>query len=176
MGTMLKTGDKVPALKFKDITGREGSNTGLEEYISVYSFADRKSSKALMNWMEDAQMRVAQAHPGLKLALYSVADLAIVPSKFSGMVRPILEKINDYAMKKLRKNYAKKGINYDSLEIRFFMIPDWSGEILKAFGLRDAKEFRTFVAKRDEIVGVFDSRTPRIVDAFCELCDRITKE
>ena len=175
-GKGLKVGDKVPVLKFEDVTGKKGTNAGLDDYIVVYSFADRESSKDIMNVMEEPQLRLAKDHPELKAVFIAFADLAMVPKMLRRVVRPVIDKVNDYAMKSMRKNFGKKGVNLGSLDIKFYMVPDWSGEFIKAFGLKDAKDFKVFVTVKSEVVGIFDPSTPDISNKFCCLFDELAKK
>lgn len=171
----LQAGDPVPVVQFKDLDGNKGTNSDIGDGIAVYSFADRKSSKKLMDWMENAQMKVIKKHPKLKITYFSFADLAAAPARLSHLVNPILKKVNDYAMKKMRKSYEAQGIDFRSLQTRFFMIPDWTGDFLQAFGLRDARDFQTFIAAGDKIVAVLDPSTPGVGEKFFQVLDGLAQ-
>jgi hypothetical protein len=175
-GKILQVGDKVPVLRYQDVSGNPGTNTGRDDYIIVYSFADRKSSKKLMDVMEESQLELVRAHPRLKLIFFNIADLSALPGALRHLIGPVLEKMNDYAMKKMRRGYEKAGVNLDPRAVELVFIPDWKGELLRAFGLRDAQDFRVFVAVRGEIAGAFDSHTPRMGEEFCRLFDRLDKK
>ena len=172
-GKTLQVGDKVPVLRYQDVSGNTGTNSGRDDRIIVYSFADRKSSKKLMDVMEEVQIELVRAHPRLKLVFLNIADLSALPGALRHLIGPVLEKMNDYAMSKMRRGYEKAGVAPDPRAVELVFIPDWKGELLRAFGLEDARDFRVFVAVRGEIAGVFDSRIPRMGEKFCRLFDQL---
>jgi len=155
----LDVGDAVPEISFKDIEGAEGTSADYSEWVIVYSFADRKSNKPMMEWMEDAQIDVVRDHPELKIAFLSIADVAMVPSAFRYIVRPILRQINSSATKKLWTLYEEKGIDLDAVSVEFRMIPDWKGDHLKVFGLEDAKDYKVYITHRSRVLSFFDPNT-----------------
>lgn len=156
----LTVGDSVPVVEFKDIDGEEGKSADYQDWVVVYSFADRKSNKPMMEWMEDAQINVVRDHPELKLAFLSIADVAAVPSAFRYIVRPILRQINSSATKKLWDLYEERGIDLDAVKVEFRMIPDWTGDHLKKFGIKNAKEYQVFITHRGKILSFFEPETP----------------
>lgn len=155
----LDVGDAVPEISFKDIEGEKGTSADYREWVIVFSFADRKSNKPMMEWMEDAQIDVVRDHPELKIAFLSIADVAMVPSAFRYIVRPILRQINSSATKKLWNLYDEKGIDLKSVSVEFRMIPDWNGDHLKVFGLESAKEYKVYVTHRNQVLSYFDPET-----------------
>lgn len=162
----LKTGDQVPVLEFTDIDGRQGTTADYQDWIMVFSFADRKSNKPLMEWITDAQIEITKLYPDLKIAYLSIADLLNLPSAFHGVIKPVLRAINKHAIRKLEKIYENNGISFESVTYDFVMIPDWSGYFLKIFGLSHGREYQCFIVKDNRVVTVLDSSTPEIKKKF----------
>lgn len=166
-------GELVQSLDFEDIDGRKGSTDDYKDWIIIYSFADRKNNKALMDWIGDAGIGVAKAHPEVKIVYINFADVTIVPYALRYMIIPILRLINRRSTEQMQETYASKGITIDSDKLRFVMVPDWTGKYLKAFRLPNAREYRTYVSLEGKILAIFDAQTQNIKDAYISFFDKL---
>jgi hypothetical protein len=148
---ILQPGDTSPQFAYTDIEGKPGVTGDLDGWVIAYFFADRYSNERLMAWMDNACINIARSHPGIRIAFISFADLKAVPSLFRGIVRPILKAINSRASERMKRNYIKAEIKLDLSKTRFALIPDWSGEYMKMFGLGDAIKYQCFVSRAGRI-------------------------
>jgi len=166
-------GELVQGLDFEDIDGRKGSTEDYKDWIIIYSFADRKNNKALMDWIGDAGIGVAKAHPEVKIVYISFADVTIVPYTLRYVIIPILRLINRRSTEQMIETYTSKGITVDSDKLRFVMVPDWTGKYLQAFRLPNAKEYRTYVSLEGKILAIFDAQTQNIKEAYISFFDKL---
>ena len=171
MGSPLQAGDSAPEIVFEDIEGEKGTSDQFKDWIIVYSFANRESSDQLMAWRDPAQLAIVKAHPELRVANISFADVSSVPRLFRGVVQPILKGINARATKRLLESYQKANVTVDPNLTKFFLIPDWSGKYLKKFGLEDAAVFRCWIVRNGKVVAVVDANTPHIEQTYVKLFD-----
>lgn len=164
----LKAGDPIPVMEFEDINGNKGSTNDYRDWIVVFTFADRKSSKPLMEWMDRAWVKVSETDIDLNMVFFNVADLVTLPKALRGVVYPFLRILNDRSMKSMRKSYEKKGIDFDSIAQAIHFIPDDTGKFLRTFGLSDGKQYQCFITVGHRVVAVFDPSTPDIVERYVE--------
>jgi len=169
----LAEGDAAPHLSFRDIDGRQGSSEEYQTRIIVYSFADRNSNKELTAWVEKAGLEVARRHPEFKIAYINFADVSAVPRLFRHVVEPILRHINEKTNKKSRDFYQRQGVNQDPERFAFHLIPDWDGEYLKVFGIKDAALYRCWIVVNDLVVATLDPSIPDIEKRFIEIFDNL---
>lgn len=162
----LAVGSPVPALEWEDINGKTGNNAELAGWVVVYSFADRDSSDALMDWQDAANLEIRRRYRDVRIANVSFADTTEVPRMFRGVAEPIIRAINSRAMRRMKEGYKDAGIKLDEETWRFFLIPDWNGKYLKAFGLKNAEKFHLFIAVDGKIAAHFDADTPDIAAKF----------
>lgn len=164
----LVAGDTFPVLEFEDIHGNTGSSADYQGWITVFTFADRKSSKPLMDWMDRAWMKLSETDIDLNIVFFNVADLINLPKSLRGVVFPFLRILNDRSMNKLRKSYEKQGKDFDSVAQAMHFIPDVTGTFLKTFGLSNGKKYQCFVTVDHRVVAVTDESTPDIENKFVE--------
>lgn len=172
--TALQERDTVPEMKMKDINGKEFSNKNLSTWICVYSFGDRKSNEPLQEAVYPASKAVLKRYPSLKIAYINIADLQAVPSPFKYIVKPILRQMYDGKMKRLRDEYKKEGLVFDDKTTRYYMVPDWSGEQLKAFYLEDAKDWYCYISYKNRIYAVLDKDTSDFTEKFSKTVKSIS--
>jgi len=172
----LKAGDPIPVMEFEDINGNKGSTNDYRDWIVVFTFADRKSSKPLMEWMDRAWVKVSETDIDLNMVFFNVADLVTLPKALRGVVYPFLRILNDRSMKSMRKSYEKKGIDFDSIAQAIHFIPDDTGKFLRTFGLADGKQYQCFITVGHRVVAVFDPSTPDIVERYVETVRNLSAE
>lgn len=167
----LAVGSSVPPLEWEDIDGNKGSNAELAGWIVVYSFADRESSDPLMEWQDKANLEIRKRHPDLKIAHVSFADTTMVPGIFRGVAEPVMRAINHRAMKRMKEGYKDAGVKLDMATSRFSLIPDWKGKYLKAFGLKNAEKYHSFIAVDGKVAAHWDADAPEIGKKFAAWFD-----
>ncbi len=171
----LKTGDPIPIFKFEDIDGKQACNDAYKEWIIVYSFSSRKSNDSLQKLIGHASRRIVKEHPELKIAYVNFADLMIIPGLLKGVVAPILRFINDSNNEELKKQYKEDGLRLDKNRTTYYMVPDWNGEHLKTFGLKDAGNFHCFITYKYQVKAVVDSTTQNLETEFNVSFNKIAK-
>lgn len=165
----LSAGDTFPVLEFEDIHRKKGSTADYRDWIVVFSFADRNTHKPLMEWIDKAWEELRDTGLEVKTAFVNVADLVTVPTFLRGVVTPLLRILNEKSMKSLRESYEKRGIDFNSVANEVIFIPDYTGDILFSFGLRDGKKWHSFVTLNHEIGGVFDASHTNRIDQFIKV-------
>lgn len=170
----LKIGDKIPSLQFKDVYGFQFSNENFEDWIIVYSFADRLSHKPFQSIIGPAGIEVVKAHPELKIVYIGIADLLMVPTMFAGIVTPILKHIMDNNNNSLEEAYKIWRVPLEYEKTRFYMVPDFSGHLLHTFGLKNARQYHVFVVYRSKIHAIFDPFNPPYVDDYMPVFDKLS--
>lgn len=171
----VKVGASIPVLEFEDVYGKKFSNQDYQDWIIVYSFADRLSNKPLQEIIGPAGIEVVKAHPELRIVYVSIADLLVVPTIFREMVVPILKKMNDKNNESLKEAYKIWRVPLKEERSRFFMVPDLTGTYLKVFGLENAKDYHVFVVYKSKVRAVFDSENPPYVDYYLPVFDSLSK-
>jgi len=166
-------GELVQSLDFEDIDGKKGSTEDYQDWIVIYSLADRKSHKALMAWMEGAGPSVAKAHPEVKVAYINFADVTRAPAPLRHLIGSVLRLINRRSSDQMKEYYASQGVFIDSDKLRFVMVPDWTGKYLQAFRLPNAKNYRSYVTVEGKILAMFDAQTQNIKETFVNFLDQL---
>jgi len=169
----LGVGDAVPDVSTVDIGGAPMRTASYRDWVQVLSFADRDSSEAMKAWMGDAQVRATKAHPELRVAYVSFADVSAVPGFLRGMVRPVLRRSFESSNEELAKSYREAEIEPDPSKVVFRFVPDWDGSHLGTFGLEDASSYRVWIAVDGRVVAALDGATPNAAARYVETFDRI---
>lgn len=162
----LAAGSPAPTLAWEDIDGVTGSSEQYNDWIVVYTFADRESSDPLMAWQDPANLAVVRRHPELRIAHVNFADVSAVPGIFKGVAEPVIRGINNRAMKRLREVYKEAGLTFDASKARFHLIADWKGKYLKAFGLDDATIYHLWIAVDGKMVAYWNAKSPAVEKEF----------
>ena len=105
-----------------------------------------------MAWLSDANIQIKTAQPSAKLTYINFADVSIVPKMMRKVVRPVLRTINSHSLQQLERVYDEAGIIEGREDIVFHLIPDWSGEYLKHFGIREACDYCMWIEHNGVIV------------------------
>ena len=171
----LKPGNQAPRLDLQDIDGHSFNTDDYQHSIRIFSFADRNSSGRLMEWLTDANIEIKKTCPSAKLTYINFADVSLVPRMMQKVVNPILRTINSRSLKQLQHVYDEAGINEGREDIVFHLIPDWKGDFLKQFAIKDASNYHVWIERG----GVIDTSlheptadiSERFVDCICHLLD-----
>ena len=159
VGERLEVGETVPAFHFTDIQGDQGASSGYEGQIVVYSFADWRSQGEMIRLLEKAGVEIIKNHPHLQVTYLGIPDLTGVPGLLRGLVHPVLKAIVNRAVRNTQKTYRKMGLPFSEIATSFYIVPDWSGEYMKQFGLENARDFQCFITKDEQVVGVVNPST-----------------
>ena len=173
----LNPGDAAPKLKLQDIDGHAFTTDDYRQTVRIFSFADRNSSGRLMEWLTDANIEIKKTAPTAKLTYINFADVSLVPRMMHKVVRPILRTINSRSLKQLQHVYDEAGITTGREDIVFHLIPDWKGEFLKQFAIRDASKYHLWIEHGDKIKTTLheptDAIAERFIDCVCNLVETV---
>jgi hypothetical protein len=105
-GIALGSGATVISFDFEDLHGKKASTSMYDEWVVIYTIADRGSSDRLMAWQEEANLVITRKYPDLKIARVNIADVAAVPRLMRGIVEPILRHIDRRATERLTSEFS----------------------------------------------------------------------
>ncbi len=169
----LAAGDAAPSIEFTDIENQQGSTHDYRNWVQVLTFADRESSEDLKVWMEDAQIETTKAHPELRVAYLSFADLAAVPRFLRGVARPVLAQVFESSNEQMAESYRKMGIEADPDKVAFVFTPDWDGGHLATFGIEDATKYHCWIVADGKVVAALNPSTPDIATHYKAAFDQL---
>lgn len=144
---------QVVAFDFEDLHGNRGNTAGYDDWVVIYTVADRNSSDRLMAWQEEINLQVAEKYPEVRIARINIADVTAVPRLMRGVVEPILRRIDRRSTAALEEQFSDAGIPLDSERTQFFLVPDWTGEYLAHFGVSSGEQYSCWVAAGSRIMG-----------------------
>lgn len=162
----LVIGAPAPVFAFTDIQRRAGTVDSYRDWIVVYTVADRESSDPLMEWMGPAGVELVRLFPAMRIARINLADLTGVPGMMSGVVTPILRRIDSKASKQLLESYRANNITYNPATDVFHLIPDWEGDLMAQLGVDGAEQWRVWIAHRGVIVEYLDATVPNYAGRY----------
>jgi hypothetical protein len=132
-------------------SGRQVSPKDCNGTILGLIFHGRESAQAVV----EVNQTVRPLYPDAsQVTLASVVDLRGIPRLLRGMVRPVLEQVYDQASQEL-----PAGLNPADY---VFLLPDWKGEVSKAFGVKDADKRAALVVVDGDgrVVGSYQGPEP----------------
>lgn len=170
---VIESGEPVPTFEFEDIRGERGASGEYNGGIVVYTFADWRSYGDMVEVLEKAGLRIMQEYPRLKVDYIGIPDLHAVPRVLRGLVKPVLKAIVNRAVRDTQKTYRKMNLPFSEITTSFSIVPDWTGEYMKIFGLETARDFHCFVTEHKRVIGVVSASTPDAVRAFTAIFDNM---
>lgn len=126
-GEFYPAGGPAPAFSLTAVkSGRTVGNKASQGQVVVLIFHGRETVHAAVE--VNTAVRPDFPNPR-KVALASVLDLSIVPRLLQGAVKPMLEQAYDQAAREVPKEYDPADF--------VFLLPDWKGDVTKAFHVKD---------------------------------------
>lgn len=172
----LQKGDTAPAVSFVDITGEATGTDAYRDWVQVLTFADRESSEELKLWLRPAQLAATGAHPELRVAYITFADVSAIPRLLRRIVRPILAKTFENSNEDLEEAYREIGVEPDPEKVDMIFAPDWDGAHLEKFGLEDAKAYHCWIVVDGRVVEALDASTPDLEGRYVAAFDAIAAD
>ena len=172
----LQKGAPAPVVSFVDITGEATGTDAYRDWVQVLTFADRESSEELKVWMRPAQLAATRAHPELRVAYITFADVSAIPRLLRRVVRPILAKTFENSNEDLEQAYREMGIEPDPAKVDMIFAPDWDGAHLATFGLEDAKAYHCWIVVDGRIVEVLDASMSDLEGRYVAAFDAIAAD
>ena len=169
----LAAGALAPLFSFTDIQKREGSVEQYRDWIVVYTVADRGSSDPLMAWMGPAGIDLVRQYPTARIARINLADLTAVPGLMSGVVTPILRRIDNKATQQLLESYKSNKLTYNPAMDMFHLIPDWDGDLMLQLGVRSGEQWRVWIAHGGTVVEYLDATVPGYAERYKAAISRL---
>ena len=68
--------------------------------------------------------------------------------------------------------YKEQGITVTPELAVFYLVPDWDGRYLNAFGLQSADQYHCIIVHGDKVIANLSEDTPRIEEAFIEVIEQ----
>ena len=169
----LSAGATAPFFSFTDIQKRAGSVEQYRDWIIVYTVADRGSSDPLMAWMGPAGIDLVRQYPAARIARINLADLTAVPGLMSGVVTPILRRIDNKATQQLLESYKSNNLTYNPATDMFHLIPDWDGDLMQQLGVHSGEQWRVWIARGGTVVEYLDATVPGYAERYKATISRL---
>jgi hypothetical protein len=169
-GIALGSDATVIPFDFEDLHGHKGHTSQYQDWVVIYTIADRGSSDRLMAWQEEANLMLTRKYPDLKIARINIADVAAVPRLMRGVVEPILRHIDKRATARLQTQFAEEELRIDAERMHFYLVPDWTGAHLKHFGIDSAAQYKCWVAVGHQVMGTCHE-SPEAKEKFLRAVD-----
>ena len=169
---VVTAGIRLPDLMFTDINGGTVHTACYySSHIVLVAAASRYNFQKMTQWLEPAQLALAEKYPSVKLLAVSIADLRPVPAAMRGMVTKVLKKVE----KKQSAMSAKSrgaGKTWSAQETKLCI--DWSGDMLKAIGAEDANwTYRLSLVVDGVVQESFQSSTNNVSAKYTAAFERI---
>ncbi len=74
----------------------------------------------------------------------------------------------------MRDDFKNEGLALDEKSRLYYVVPDWNGDILKAFNLEDAKRWCCYITYKNRIYAVLDKDTSDFTDKFIKTVKSIS--
>lgn len=167
----LTVGDPVSGFRFEDIQGQQAATQDYPGWTIIYTFADRKSNKILMEWIVGAGETVAKNHPDRKMAYINFADTKSVPRIFRSIAESMLKNIHVKTLHRIRESYRRAGITDSSERLAFHVVPDWNGTFLESFGIQDASTYWIWMVEDGQVLTALSGADPNVKQKFIRSFD-----
>ena len=171
---------KLTDFKTVDLRKREINTADLRGKILIIGVSTQETSYYMIDWQTEVGY-----HTGITLAGYdeisiiSVADV----SSFSRFMRPFVRRVLRDTYKKtnekLLEQFEEQKIEPPSdIGDRIYFIPDWSGDIVKSFGIENqmVKPHMFIIDTKGNIAGHFSENTKENKDKTYSIVKNLLNE
>lgn len=130
---------KLTDFKTVDLRKREINTADLRGKILIIGVSTQETSDYMIDWQTEVGYETGITLDGYdEISIISVADV----SSFSWVMKPFVKKVlndtNKKANKRLLERFGEHKIEPPSdIGDRIYFIPDWSGDIVKGFGIEN---------------------------------------
>ena len=154
---------KINDFQTEDLRKREINTADLREKIIIIGFSTQDTSDYMIEWQTEVGYETGITLDGYdEISIISVADV----SSFSWVMKPFVKKVltdtNKKANKKLLEQFEEHKTEPPSdIGDRIYFIPDWSGDIVKGFGIENqmVKPHMFIIDTKGNIAGHFSENT-----------------
>ena len=173
--TGLNVGRSMPAMQFTNIHGVEVDSSHYSDRVQIYTFADRHSSEALMDWLSESGIEAMISHPDARFAYLNFADVSEVPVMARDIASAAIALVDNRSSKKLHKSFEERGVTLSEDKAVFHLTPDWDGSFLNAFQIEHAKSFHCWIVVNGEVVAQYNGDMVGLQGRYLEDLNRILK-
>ena len=154
---------KLTDFKTEDLRKREINTADLRGKILIIGVSTQETSDYMIDWQTEVGYETGITLDGYdEISIISVADV----SSFSWVMKPFVKKVlndtNKKANKKLLERFEEHKTEPPSdIGDRIYFVPDWSGDIIKGFGIENqmVKPHMFIIDTKGNIAGHFSENT-----------------
>jgi len=154
---------KIKNFQTEDLRKREINTADLRGKILIIGVSTQETSDYMIDWQTEVGYETGITLDGYdEISIISVADV----SSFSWVMKPFVKKVlndtNKKANKKLLEQFEEHKTEPPSdIGDRIYFIPDWSGDIVKGFGIENqmVKPHMFIIDTKGNIAGHFSENT-----------------
>lgn len=171
--TGLNVGRSMPTMQFTNIHGVEVDSSVYADRVQIYTFADRHSSEALMDWLSDSGIEAMITHPDAQFAYLNFADVSEVPVMARDIASAAIALVDNRSSKKLQKSFEERGVTLTEEKAVFHLTPDWDGRFLNAFQIEHAQSFHCWIVVNGEVVAQYNGDMANLQGRYIADLNRI---
>jgi len=171
---------KIKDFQTEDLRKREINTADLRGKIIIIGFSTQETSDDMIDWQTEVGYHTGITLDGYdEISIISVADV----SSFSWVMKPFVKKVlndtNKKANKRLLERFEEHKIEPPSdIGDRIYFIPDWSGDIVKGFGIENqmVKPHMFIIDTKGNIAGHFSENTKEYKDKTYSIVKNLLNE
>ncbi len=171
---------KLTDFKTVDLRKREINTADLRGKILIIGVSTQETSDYMIDWQTEVGYETGITLDGYdEISIISVADV----SSFSWVMKPIVKKVlngtNKKANKKLLEQFEEHKTEPPSdIGDRIYFVPDWSGDIIKGFGIENqmVKPHMFIIDTKGNIAGHFSENTKENKDKTYSIVKNLLNE
>ena len=171
---------KLTDFKTEDLRKREINTADLRGKILIIGVSTQETTDYMIDWQTEVGYETGITLDGYdEISIISVADV----SSFSWVMKPFVKKVlndtNKKANKKLLEQFEERKTEPPSdIGDRIYFVPDWSGDIIKGFGIENqmVKPHMFIIDTKGNIAGHFSENTKENKDKTYSIVKNLLNE
>jgi len=171
---------KLTDFKTEDLRKRGINTANLRGKILIIGVSTQETTDYMIDWQTEVGYETGITLDGYdEISIISVADV----SSFSWVMKPFVKKVlndtNKKANKKLLEQFEEHKTEPPSdIGDRIYFIPDWSGDIVKGFGIENqmVKPHMFIIDTKGNIAGHFSENTKENKDKTYSIVKNLLNE
>ena len=171
---------KLTDFKTEDLRKREINTADLRGKILIIGVSTQETTDYMIDWQTEVGYETGITLDGYdEISIISVADV----SSFSWVMKPFVKKVlndtNKKANKKLLERFEEHKTEPPSdIGDRIYFVPDWSGDIVKSFGIENqmVKPHMFIIDTKGNIAGHFSENTKENKDKTYSIVKNLLNE
>ena len=171
---------KLTDFKTEDLRKRGINTANLRGKILIIGVSTQETTDYMIDWQTEVGYETGITLDGYdEISIISVADV----SSFSWVMKPFVKKVlndtNKKANKKLLERFEEHKTEPPSdIGDRIYFVPDWSGDIIKGFGIENqmVKPHMFIIDTKGNIAGHFSENTKENKDKTYSIVKNLLNE